>query len=266
MKLKTCSPLNVLVSNDGEFNEVEDELLQEEALQLRINRRDFTMTMRTPGADSYLVRGLLHSEGMNWLYSNYREEDTPNGTLVNIDLDCSTDAHSSKRRLASTSSCGLCGKKDLSSLFPEITPIQRGFVLMPSLITSCYSILKKRQELFSRTGCSHAAAAFTVKAELLCAFEDIGRHNAVDKVIGCLLEKEQLQDADLLVVSSRLSYEIVHKCARAGIPVLAGVSAPSSLAVNMAQKLGITMAAFCRGKRAAFYSNLHRLALAPQVQ
>jgi FdhD protein len=114
--------------------------------------------------------------------------------------------------------------------------------------------MRRRQDTFTGTGGSHAAAAATADGEVLCVFEDIGRHNAVDKVVGFLLEKGLLDRADILAVSGRVSFEIVQKCARAGLPVLTAVSAPSSLAVESAERWGITLAGFCREDRATFYS------------
>ena len=115
------------------------------------------------------------------------------------------------------------------------------------------------QELFAHTGGCHAAAALNAQGQVLCVFEDIGRHNAVDKVIGFLLEHKALDQAMVLTVSGRVSFEIIQKCARANIPILTAISAPSSLAVQMAEKANITLAAFCRSKRATFYSGLHRV-------
>ena len=119
--------------------------------------------------------------------------------------------------------------------------------------------LSEHQVLFEKTGAVHGAGAFKKDGTLICAFEDIGRHNAVDKVIGYLLEEDRLAEADVLAVSSRVSYEIVQKCIRAGIPVLLGISAPSSFAVEMARSFDLTLAAFCRGEKATFYAGEQNL-------
>jgi len=130
-----------------------------------------------------------------------------------------------------------------------------------SLIHDLFDKMKVLQHDFKQSGGTHAAAAFTIEGKLLCSMEDIGRHNAVDKVVGKLILKGELDKAKIITVSGRISYEIIIKCFKARVPFLAAVSAPSSLSVDYAKELGITLFAFCRGKRATCYSNVQRTKL-----
>jgi FdhD protein len=161
--------------------------------------------------------------------------------------------------LAATSSCGLCGKESLEDVLRDIAPVARDVRIDADRLRVIHEAMRQRQSTFAGTGGSHAAAAATAEGDVLAVFEDIGRHNAVDKVVGYLLEKELLPRADVLAVSGRVSFEIVQKCARAGIPVLSAISAPSSLAVECAERWALTMAGFCREDRATFYSGLGRV-------
>ena len=235
----------------------EEEVLEEEALQIAVDDKEFSMTMRTPGDDRFLIRGLLYSQGLapNG-FLDYEEQELAFGTFVNVGLE---EDVNSQRQLMATSSCGVCGEKNLDRLFDGLVKINRQLSFDAKQISTFYSALSRRQKLFKKTGGSHCAAAFTLEGDLLCSFEDIGRHNAVDKVIGWLLENNRLKEADALVVSSRISYEIVQKCILAGIPVLTGISAPSSLAVEMAQRFELTLAAFCRNDKATFYAGTQRV-------
>ena len=147
----------------------------------------------------------------------------------------------------------------MEELFKGLLPVTRHFEVNSQFITKAFKNAQEKQDLFTQTGGSHAASAANAKGETLCLFEDIGRHNAVDKVVGYLLENNLLKQACILTVSGRISFEIIQKCNRAGIPVLAAISAPSSLAVKYAKETGITLAAFCRDQRATFYSGFHRL-------
>jgi FdhD protein len=144
-------------------------------------------------------------------------------------------------------------------MFDGITPVTKEVAISAAALQVIHQNARARQSQFDGTGGCHGATAATAQGEVLCLFEDIGRHNAVDKVIGFLLENDQLPLADVLTVSGRVSFEIVQKCARAGIPILSAISAPSSLAVEMSERWGITLAGFCREDRATFYSRLDRV-------
>lgn len=238
---------------------VADRLTPERPLQIMVNGQPYSVTMQTPGAERCLVRGLLHAEGAGeGGFLVYAQEERGPATVVEVEIEC-PDRPGGARRLAATSSCGLCGKESLDDVLREIPPVTRDARIDAARLRSVHDAMRQRQSTFAGTGGSHAAAAAAVSGEMLCVFEDIGRHNAVDKVVGFLLEQGLLPRADILAVSGRVSFEIVQKCARAGIPVLTAISAPSSLAVESAGRWGITLAGFCREDRATFYSGLGRV-------
>lgn len=239
--------------------EVADPLTPERPLQIMVNGQPYSVTMQTPGAERYLVRGLLHSEGAGeGGFIIYAQEERGPATVVDVEIEC-PDVPVGARRLAATSSCGLCGKESLDDVLRDVVPVTRNIPIDAVRLQAIHGAMRQKQSTFSGTGGSHAAAAATAAGEILAVFEDVGRHNAVDKVVGFLLEQGLLPRADVLAVSGRVSFEIVQKCARAGLPVLSAISAPSSLAVECAHRWGITLAGFCRGDRATFYSGLGRV-------
>jgi FdhD protein len=243
-----------------------DALTIEEALQININDTPFTVSMRTPGEDGNLVRGLLHSEGVindvNFLPNVVLKEENEDGivTIVNVAIPKKKlgEGYSNSRSLLSVSSCGICGKTELSDLAFMGKTIDDTQKIDIGLIHRLFEKMNTFQHDFKQSGGTHAAAAFSIEGDLLGTMEDIGRHNAVDKVVGKLITSRQLDRAKIMTVSGRISYEIVIKCFKAKIPFLAAVSAPSSLAVDFAKELGITLFAFCRGSRATCYSNPQR--------
>ncbi|MFT6835805.1 MAG: FdhD protein [Francisellaceae bacterium] len=246
-----------IVHNDNKTVHKKEILVAERVLQLFVNNRVFSLMMQTPGQERYLVRGLLHSEGLkDFEFIKYRQIEKENSTTVRVKID-KNEIIDGNRHLMSTSSCGLCGKKNIENLFNSITPVERSYEINIKQIQNAYKSIAELQTLFNQTGGCHAASALGSNGQILCVFEDIGRHNAVDKVIGYLLETKQLNTAMMLSVSSRISFEIIQKCSRAGIPVLTAISAPSSLAVEMAKKAGITLAAFCRKDRVTLYSGFN---------
>ena len=241
------------------LTEVVDLLTTERPLQIKVNGQPYSVTMQTPGAERYLVRGLLHAEGAGeGGFLVYAQEDRGPATVVEVEIEC-PDLPGGTRRLAATSSCGLCGKESLDDVLRDIATVTRDARIDASRLRKIRDAMHLQQSTFAGTGGSHAAAAATAGGEILAVFEDIGRHNAVDKVIGFLLERDLLVRAEVLAVSGRISFEIVQKCARAGIPVLSAISAPSSLAVESAERWGLTLAGFCRDDRATFYSGLGRV-------
>ena len=247
-------------------NKIVDALTIEEALQININDTPFTVSMRTPGEDASLVRGLLHSEGvindLSFLPDVVLKKENEDGivTIVNVTIpeDKLGEGYSNSRSLLSVSSCGICGKTELGDLAFIGKHIDDNEKIDINLIHQMFDTMKTKQHDFKESGGTHAAAAFSIEGELLCSMEDIGRHNAVDKVVGKLILSKKLDQAKVITVSGRISYEIVIKCFKAQIPFLAAVSAPSSLAVDYAKELGITLFAFCRDQRATCYSNLQR--------
>lgn len=259
----------------GTVHPIEDALTIEEALQININNEAFTISMRTPDADEALVRGLLHSEGIvtdaDWMPEMEVIQGVENSgiTVINVIIppDKLTEGYANSRSLLSVSSCGICGKTELSDLTASGDTIKEGQILEISLLNALFEKMNTLQFDFKQSGGTHAAAAFSMQGELLCAMEDIGRHNAVDKVVGRLITSKQLSEAKILTVSGRISYEIVVKCFKARMPFLAAVSAPSSLAVDYAKELGITLFAFCRGNRVTCYSHPERTKMeAPNQQ
>lgn len=243
-----------------------DALTVEEALQININKSPFTVSMRTPGDDISLVRGMLHSEGIiknsNFMPDLILKKDNEEGIVTVVDLSIPEkelgEGYSNSRSLLSVSSCGICGRTELGELSFLGKTIDNDKKIDIAILNSLFNKMNDLQYSFHQSGGTHAAAAFTLNGELLYAMEDIGRHNAVDKVIGKLIRSKRLKSASVLTVSGRVSYEIVIKCFKAGIPFLAAVSAPSSLAVDYAKELGITLFAFCRDQRATCYSNPQR--------
>jgi len=248
------------------INKIVDALTIEEALQININNKPFMVSMRTPGDDTNLVRGLLHSEDIindiNCIPDIVLKKENDKGivTIVNINIpkDKLGSGYSNSRSLLSVSSCGICGKTELSDLAFIGNTIDDTKKIDINLIHQLFKKMNDLQHDFKQSGGTHAAAAFNINGDLLCSMEDIGRHNAVDKVIGKLIIQQQINEAKILTVSGRISYEIVIKCFKAKIPFLAAVSAPSSLAVDYAKELGISLFAFCRDNRATCYSNLQR--------
>jgi len=245
---------------------ISDALTVEEALQININGKPFTVTMRTPGNDASLIRGLLHTEGIlkNSNYSPKLIFNTKNnkGIITVVELvipkDQLGDGYSNSRSLLSVSSCGICGRTELDDLSSMGKSLDNSTKIEVSSLHILFEKMNIQQSDFLQSGGTHAAAAFSLQGELLCIMEDIGRHNAVDKVIGTLILSKKLHSAAILTVSGRVSYEIIIKCFKAKIPFLAAVSAPSSLAVDYAKELGITLFAFCRDGRATCYSHPQR--------
>lgn len=249
--------------------QVEDELTCEEMIRILVNGEPYTITMRTPGHEEALVRGILYTEDV---YTDKLKAPQFNVTALNekgfvtainaiIPASAIQQGIATKRNLMSVTSCGMCGKEDLDlSLGDE--KIESTIQIDAQQVEEMFSKMQAQQAIFQQSGGSHASCAFNANNEMLCIHEDIGRHNAVDKVIGQLLQDGNLEKAVCLTVSGRLSYEIVSKCYKARIPILASVSAPSSLAVEYCKHLGITLLAFCRESKFTVYSVEDRIKLA----
>ena len=244
--------------------DVKDNLTIEEALQITINHTPYTVTMRTPGDDYFLAKGLLWTEGVircrnaPLVYSERKDPLKRINIAVNFCIPKSFICKeiAGNRSIASSSSCGLCGKIEAVDIEIEGSPLKPNSPLDMDLLEQMQREMCSSQNTFKKSGGSHAAAAFTLEGRLLAAAEDIGRHNAVDKVVGVLLEENTVDEAQCLLISGRLSYEIVSKAYAAAIPYVVAVSALSSLAVETAQRLGMTVIGFCRGKQATVYSNM----------
>lgn len=243
---------------------VEDNLTIEQALQININSKPFTVTMRTPGNDIELITGLLYSEDIyrdsKPLKIEITEDTKKNITEANINIDENLlrKGYSNSRSILSVSSCGICGKTELPET-EHTNSLDESIQLDIKTLYSMFKLMKKDQATFLLSGGSHAAAAFTMDGTVLYNMEDIGRHNAVDKVIGYLIANNSLEKAKCITVSGRISYEILFKAFAAKIPILAAVSAPSSLAVDYSKELGITLLGFCREGKATCYSHPNRI-------
>jgi FdhD protein len=246
---------------------VNDYLTVEEAMAITINGKSFTVTMRTPGDELELVRGLLYSED---IYRNkevnpevLEMEKNEMGYISKVHLQIPVESlgngYKNSRSLLSVSSCGICGKQELIDIVPEAQIDTGKLKIGLPEITKMYAILEKGQVQFEKSGGIHAAAIFNKQHEILSLKEDIGRHNAVDKAIGDLLLAKNIKRAEFMLVSGRVSYEIITKAFAARIPFLAAVSAPSSLAVDYAKELGITLMGFCREKKFTVYSHVERI-------
>lgn len=242
-------------------------LTREEALQIRINGRSYTVTMRTPGNDVILAAGLLLSEGIikeiDDIFEMHEIPTVAGDSTSSVDVVLKNKVVINQsifnRSIASSASCGVCGKADVSDLVVPTMFKATHKKLRIDLIPKMLDSMRKLQLTFDKTGGSHAAALLTTDGEVLGVHEDIGRHNAVDKVIGELLLSRTLHSADILLISGRVSYEIVAKCSQAKIAFLLAVSAPSSLAVEFCKKAGITLIGFCREHRATVYTHLQNI-------
>lgn len=246
----------------GQSHDTSEALAGEEALQIKVNGKPYTITMRTPGHDKLLAAGLLFTERVIRSEEDIiRISEIPDAsgshTLI-VDVLVKEEALTGKnlfnRSIASSASCGVCGKIELCDLVTPEHPLNNNRKLSIQLIPDLLRQMQDQQFTFEKTGGSHAACAFSIDGTLLSVKEDIGRHNAVDKVIGDLLMRNALHSASILFISGRISYEIVAKCAEARIPFLLAVSAPSSLAVDFCRRKGITLIGFCRENRATVYA------------
>lgn len=249
------------------FIPVKDVLTAEHPLQILVNGKPYTVTLQTPGGETELVRGLLFSENV------YRDSETEPSlavmkksekgfiSVINVSVpeNKTLKGIETTRNIMAASSCGICGTTELPETDSQRKALGSGVKVNPEAIGNMFSLLNKNQHDFLSSGGSHACAAFTGEGELLFLKEDIGRHNAVDKVIGSLIIHHKLTQAKCLLVSGRISYEIVNKCFSAGIPVLAAISAPSSLAVDLAESCGITLLGFCREQKFTVYSHPFRV-------
>ncbi|MEX2234929.1 MAG: formate dehydrogenase accessory sulfurtransferase FdhD [Cyclobacteriaceae bacterium] len=249
--------------NAGQPLQTFEILAGEEALQIKINSNPYTITMRTPGHDSMLAAGLLLTERVikdqEDIIGITEIPASAGDHTVIVDVQVKEEALVGKnlfnRSIASSASCGVCGKIELCDLLSPEQPLLNSGKLDIELIPELLQQMQAEQATFVKTGGSHAAGVFSIDGELLSVKEDIGRHNAVDKAIGDLLLRGSLENADILFISGRVSYEIAAKCAEANIPFLLAVSAPSSLAVDFCSRNGITLIGFCRENRATVYAN-----------
>ena len=249
-----------------------DSLAAEEPLEIRINGSALTVSMRTPGHDFDLVAGFLVAEGLvagpeELSALRYCAGATDEGvnTYNVIDAalrDRAAAPVSLHRNLLTSSACGICGRETIESIRTRVPydlaadPLR----IAPDVLYGLPDTLRAAQRVFDSTGGLHAAGLFTAEGELLCLREDVGRHNAVDKVVGWALRENLLPlTGHVLMVSGRASFELTQKAAMAGLPLLAAVSAPSSLAVDLAEDLGLTLVGFLRNRSANVYTGAERI-------
>jgi len=234
-----------------------DQVAVEEPLEIRIGGRPVAVTMRTPGHDEELALGFCLSEGLRPHAARVPDDLAAN----TVDVDAPEfDAARLQRSFYTSSSCGVCGKGALEAVAVDSPRVQSQLQVPLEVVVSLPSRLREAQAAFAATGGLHATGLFSADGELLCAREDVGRHNAMDKAIGWAFGAGRLPLEDaMLCVSGRLSFELVQKAAVAGCPVLVAVGAPSSLAVSLAHDRGITLCGFVRDGAANVYTEAWRI-------
>ena len=244
--------------------EIEPDLVAvEEPLELRIDGQPVAVTMRTPGHDEELALGFALGEGLDPVDASLPADFAANA----VELRVSTfDPERLRRHFYTSSSCGVCGKGALDAVAVTAPPVTSELEIDGDLLASLPDRLRRAQPVFDRTGGLHAAGLFTCAGEPMCVREDVGRHNALDKVVGWALRAGRIPlDDSLLCVSGRLSFELVQKTAAAGCPVLVGVGAPSSLAIRLAEAQGVTLCGFARRGALNVYAHGSRVRFTPPV-
>ncbi len=254
----------------GVSSERTEKLAVEEPLEIRLAGRRFTLTMRTPGHDEELAAGFLFAEGfindateLGELRRVRGRKGAPEPNAIDIILSVPADGLRSrlKRNFVMSSSCGVCGKTSIDSIRRRVAPASDSARVTPAILLALSEKLRAGQRMFAATGGLHGAAIFGLDGTMLAIREDVGRHNAVDKVIGYALTNAMVPLArHIMMVSGRLSFEIVQKAAAAGVPILAAVSAPSSLAVELAEEIGTTLVGFLRDGSFNIYTRPDRIA------
>ncbi len=269
---RNVTPVRVVTVREGARGERADTLATEEPLEIRVQgpgqeAARVAVTMRTPGGDFELAAGFLFTEGLaqpdevrRVAYCDDLDDEEQRYNVVTVTLTVPFDAERLHRNFFATSSCGVCGKASLDDITVRCAVVPMGFSMAADVVVELPHRLRTAQRVFERTGGLHAAGLFTAAGEPIAVREDVGRHNAVDKVIGEQLLADRLPLADVAMqVSGRVSFEIVQKAAVAGIPVLSAVGAPSSLAVDAGERLGVTVLGFVRDGRCNIYSHPGRI-------
>lgn len=252
-------------ASGGMRQPTEDAVAAEEPLEIRVAGRSISITMRTPGHDEELALGFLVGEGLirsRGDVVHVRPCDVAHGTSVDVLVapHVPIDYASLTRHVFASSSCGVCGSATIDAVCRRWPRLEGGPRVSASTLLSLPARLREGQAAFDRTGGIHAAGLFTEQGIPLAVREDVGRHNAIDKLVGrALLDSKLPLDRDLLMVSGRISFEIVQKALAAGIRLVAAVSAPSSLAVDLAVETGITLVGFLREGRFNIYSHPYRI-------
>ncbi len=265
------SPIQVIRFKATVSIKTDDLLVTEEPLEIRLgygpleDRKEIrlSVTMRTPGHDEELALGFLYTEGIIALPAevlrveqcrNVKEDETGNVVRAELEPSIPIAPQRWQRNFYTTSSCGVCGKSSLDAVQVHCQRIETFGAIDPKLITSLPDRMRNAQTVFKHTGGIHAAALFDGEGELLILREDIGRHNAVDKVIGAMLMNNIEPAGKMMLVSGRAGFELVQKCAVAGIPAMAAIGAPSSLSVELARRTGMVLIGFLRGEQFNIYT------------
>lgn len=250
----------------GDDDDRTDNVVVEEPLEIRIAGDTVAITMRTPGFDRELVLGFLWAEGIITKTDDVsaiahcgRPDDEGFGNTIEVTLapgvKFDPETGPTRRGTIATSACGVCGRRTIDDMLARFTPLSPHPALARSKVLAAAKALREHQPIFAKTGGCHAASLIRFSGEHVVTFEDVGRHNAVDKLVGSrLLARAIPADEHFLLVSGRTSFEIVQKAMAARIPVVAGVSAPSSLAIDLARKSNITLGGFVRGDSMTVYT------------
>jgi FdhD protein len=265
----------VLIYNHDIFKLKEDNVAVEEPLEIKLtDTQDFpinlAVTMRTPGNDLELVAGFLFSEGIIKNVEDiekfeYEKDvfgiENKNSVIIKIKANAEINLDKIKRNILTTSSCGICSSVYIDQIFKRIERLPKGdFKVNKDLILELPNVLNTYQSIFSKTGGVHASALFDKKGNLICIMEDVGRHNAMDKLVGKMLIERKIPLDDCIVLfSGRASFELVQKSILAGIPFIVAIGAPSSLAIELAKIFNVTLIGFLRNKKFNVYSGFHRL-------
>jgi FdhD protein len=256
--VKAAQAYQAVQFNQGGFQQRNDWLVAENPLRISINGEALTVTMCTPGDEVQLLRGLLYGEDLFRRHDReleFKVTHNPQGFITDINAIIPQnelrDGYMNSRQLLSVASCGICGRTTFN---PPKGTLEHAVQTPPSLIQHLFAQVMNDQPLFALTGGCHSAAIADRNGKVLTVKEDIGRHNAVDKAIGQTLMDGTLHQGDILLVSGRVSYEIMAKCFMAGLHTLAAVSAPSALSVDFAKEWGIELIGFCRDQRMTVYS------------
>lgn len=272
MPERGVSQVPVVALREGSLERRDELVAAEEPLEIRVEQpggavEPLAVTMRTPGADLELALGFLVTEGLLDSVADLAEplahppRQAGPDNVVTLRLRRTLDLEGVRRNFYATSSCGVCGKASIERVEIDCPPVGPGPVVSTALLSSLAPRLREAQALFERTGGLHATGLFDASGALLAVREDVGRHNAMDKVVGAGLLRGELPFHErIAVVSGRASFELVQKAAMAGVPILCSVSAPSSLAVSAAERLGLTLVGFLRGDRMTVYAGAARVA------
>ena len=252
---------------DGNRSVIADRAATEAPLEIRLHGQPFVLTMRTPGSDNDLAAGFLLAEQVIEARSDVAsmaqaDDESAIDIIVRGAALPRLEARlAARRHVTATSACGVCGRQTADALEMHVSPIVAGWTMPAHVVAALPDRLRERQAVFDRTGGLHAAGLFTAAGDLVEIAEDVGRHNAVDKIVGRMLMRGALPlSTHVLCVSGRASFELVQKAIAAGIPVLVAVSAPSTMAIDLATRYGVTLVGFARGDGFNLYTHTHRIA------